>query len=56
MNDAHVHEIQVQLCKPNTRGVTVFKRVLEGFVSYRSSESKLEEVAFFHWRERIPFL
>ena len=23
MNDAHVHEMQVQLCKPNTRGVTV---------------------------------
>jgi len=22
MNNAHVHEIQVQLCKPNTRGVT----------------------------------
>ena len=22
MNDAHVHEMQVQLCKPNTRGVT----------------------------------
>ena len=24
MNDAHVHEMQVQLCKPNTRGVTTF--------------------------------
>ena len=23
MNDAHVHELQVQLGKPNTRGVTV---------------------------------
>ena len=22
MNNAHVHEMQVQLCKPNTRGVT----------------------------------
>ena len=22
MNDAHVYEMQVQLCKPNTRGVT----------------------------------
>ena len=22
MNDAHVHEMQVQLCKANTRGVT----------------------------------
>ena len=22
MNKAHVHEMQVQLCKPNTRGVT----------------------------------
>ena len=23
MNDAHVYEMQVQLCKPNTRGVTL---------------------------------
>ena len=23
MNDAHVYEMQVQLCKPNTEGVTV---------------------------------
>ena len=25
MNDAHVHEMQVQLYKPNTRGVTKLK-------------------------------
>ena len=23
MNDAHVYEMEVQLCKPNTKGVTV---------------------------------
>ena len=25
-------------------------------VSYRSSESELEEVYLLHWRERIPYL
>ena len=38
----------------------VFKRVIEGFLSYRSSEPELEEVDLWEidplcWRERIPF-
>ena len=29
MNNAQVHEMQVQLCKQNTRGVTVVNQVVE---------------------------
>jgi len=29
MNNAHVHEMQVQLCKHNTRGVTIMSHYLQ---------------------------